>query len=144
MFFLIVFQVVHRREGRGDLKGFPPALVSSPVPPQCQPPTVVTLPAPHLHDFARGTLPCLRPLFAPQARGCPLGRVHQALLPGRGGWPGLPARLAPILFVQTKEDRVLVSRCDPAGHIHQAPLSSSFLFVPFSFPLRALEGKLQL
>lgn len=67
-------------------------------------------------------------------------RVCQALLPGWGEWPVLPAYLSHALFMQTKEKGVLVSRCDPVGHIHQALLSPSFFFSPSNFRFGLWRG----
>lgn len=59
---------------------------------------------------------------------------------GWGEWPLLPAYLLHTLFMQTKENGVLVSRCDPAGHIHQALLSPSFFFSSSNFRFGLWRG----
>ena len=73
-------------------------------------------------------------------RGCPRGpAVCQA--PLRGGVDRL-CFLPPLAHIVgvDKGNGVLVSRCDPTRHIHQAPLSPSFFFSPSHFRFGLWRG----
>ena len=125
--------------GHGDLKGFSPDCSGcsgapwswSPGLSRCPRPTSVIAPSdsvcpcPSASPFSQAGLACM-------ARSC-------AKLPQRGGWAAWAScRLSTHIVGVDKGNGFLVSRCDPAGHIHQARLSPCFFFPlsHFRFGLR--------
>ena len=142
MFFLVLFQGPLQFAGCEDLSSLSRAFWG---PFRCSSSRGVMLPASTLEISPSG--PCEHPLLpvphSSLAGGAPWPEVCQALLLGRVGLPCfLPASRTHCSYGQRKMDFWF------QGVIHLSTsirLSDAlFLFLPFSFPLWAVEGKWQL